>query len=89
MVLAKNWPFFPVFYFKEYRPGKCVLRYCRTKNGFLRYKKKTFKKSKNEIFVKGLVHGFAQKLAICPTFILGNIGLKNVFYDILEQKNAV
>ena len=27
-------------------------------------------------------------MAIFPTFFLGNIGQENVFYDILEQKNA-
>ena len=29
-----------------------------------------------------------QKMAIFPTFFLGNIGQENVFYDILERKNA-
>ena len=27
-------------------------------------------------------------MAIFPTFFLGNIDQKNVFYDILERKNA-
>ena len=27
-------------------------------------------------------------MAIFPTFFLGNIGQENVFYDILERKNA-
>ena len=27
-------------------------------------------------------------MAIFPTFFLGNIGSENVFYDILERKNA-
>ena len=27
-------------------------------------------------------------MAIYPTFFLGNIGQENVFYDILERKNA-
>ena len=36
----------------------------------------------------GLTHGFVLKMAIFPTFFLGNIGQENVFYDILEQKNA-
>ena len=27
-------------------------------------------------------------MAIFPTFFLANIGLENVFYDILERKNA-
>ena len=36
----------------------------------------------------GLTHGFGPKMAIFPTFFLGNIGQENVFYDILERKNA-
>ena len=27
-------------------------------------------------------------MAIFPTFFLGNIGHENLFYDILERKNA-
>ena len=42
-----------------------------------------------DIFPKGLTDGFGPKIAIFPTFIfLGNIGQENVFYDILERKNA-
>ena len=29
-----------------------------------------------------------QKWSFFPTFFLGNIGQENVFYDILERKNA-
>ena len=29
-----------------------------------------------------------EKMAISPTFSLGNVGQENVFYDILERKNA-
>ena len=41
-----------------------------------------------EIFPNGLTHGFGQQLAVFPPFFLGNIGQENVFYDILEGKNA-
>ena len=34
MVLVQKWPFFQLFLFKQYRPGKCVLRYSRTKKRF-------------------------------------------------------
>ena len=37
------------------------------------------KSRKIEIYPKGLTHGFSQKLAIFPTFFLGNIGQENVF----------
>ena len=39
-------------------------------------------------FSKGLTHRFGPKMAIFPTFFLGNIGQENVFYDILERQNA-
>ena len=38
---------FPSFYFRQYRPGKCVLRYSITKNAFVGYKKNRFEKLKN------------------------------------------
>ena len=33
----------------------------------------------------GLSNGFGPKMADFPPFFLGNIGLENVFYDILER----
>ena len=37
----------------------------------------------------GLTHGFGPKMADFPNFFfLGKISQENVFYDILEQKNA-
>ena len=48
-----------------------------------------FRKSKMDIFPKGLTHAFGPKMAIFPTFfLLGNIAQENVFYDILERKDA-
>ena len=59
------------------------------KNAFLGYKNNKFKTSRNWHFSKGLVHGFAPKMAIFPiSFFFGDIGKENVFYDILERKNA-
>ena len=45
------------------------------------------KSRKIDIFSKGLTHGSGPKMTIFTTFFLGNIGQKNVFYDILEPKN--
>ena len=56
------------------------------KNAFLGYKNKKFKKSKNGDFSK--TPTFGPKMAIFPIFFLGSIGEENVFYDILERKNA-
>ena len=38
--------------------------------------------------MKGLPHGLCPKMAIFPSFFLGNIEQENVCYDILERKNA-
>ena len=47
-----------------------------------------FKSREIDIFPKGLTHGFGPKMVIFQPFFLGNIGQENVFYDILERKNA-
>ena len=61
-------------------PGKCLLRYS--------IKTTSSKTWKIEIFPQGLTHGFVQKWSFFQLFFLGNLGQENVFYDILEQKNA-
>ena len=90
MVLVQKEPFFQLFLFKQYRPGKCLLRYSRTKeNTFLRYKNKISKKSKNWHFWKGVNSWFWSKNGhFSIFFFLSNLGQENVFYDILERKNA-
>ena len=60
---------FPTFFFRQYRPGKCLLRYFTTKKRLSRLKKKKFKTLKNWHFSKGLTHCFAPKMAIFPTFL--------------------
>ena len=88
MVLFQKSPFFQVLFFGQYRPGKCLLRYSRTKkNAFLAYKKRRSKSRKIEIFPKGLTYGFGPRMASFSLF-LGNIGQENVFYDIIQQKNS-
>ena len=58
-------------------------------NAFLGNTKKSTKTRKIDIFAKGLTHAFGPKIAIFSNFfILGNISQENVFYDILEPKNA-
>ena len=36
MVLVQIWPFFQFFFFSQYRQGKCLLRYSRTKKRLTR-----------------------------------------------------
>ena len=59
------------------------------KKAFLDYKNKKFKKSKNWPFCKRVNQWFWSKNGhFSNFFFLGNIGQENVFYDILEGKNA-
>ena len=89
MVRVQKWPFFQLFFFRQYRPEKCVSQYSRTKETpFYAIKTRTSKSRKSDVFPKGLTHDFGLKMAIFPPFFLGNIGRENVFYDILERKNA-
>ena len=59
------------------------------KNGFLGYKNKKSKKSRNWHFSQGVNPWFWSKNGhFCNFFFLGNIAHENVFDDILERKNA-
>ena len=58
------------------------------KTPFQAIKTRSSKSRKIDIFPKGLTHGVGPKMAIFPTFFLGNIGHQNVFCDILERKNV-
>ena len=79
---------FPCLFFCNIGQENVFYNLLEQKNSFLAYKNNTFKKSKNWIFPKGLTHSFGQNMAIFPCLFLGNIGQENVFYNILEQKNA-
>ena len=59
------------------------------KNAFLGYKNKKSKKSKHWHFSRGVNSWFWSKSGhFFNIFFLGKKGQKNVFYDILERKNA-
>ena len=47
---------FPTFFFRHYRPGKCLLRYPKMKKHLSR-----LKSQKIDIFQKGIIHGFWSK----------------------------
>ena len=79
----------PCFFFQAIQAKKmCFTIFQNEKTPFQLIKTKNSKSRKIEIFPKGLTHGFGQKMAIFPSFFLGNIGQENVFYDILERENA-
>ena len=83
MVLVKNWRFFqPSFFLGNIGQENVFYDILQRKNAFLSYKNNKFKKTKSDIFPKGLSHSSGSKMAIFPTFFLGNMGQENVFYDI-------
>ena len=81
---------FPTFIFQAIQARKMSFTiFYIEKTPLQRIKTKSSKSRKTDIFPKGLTHGFGPKMAIFRTFFfLGNIGQENVFYHILERKNA-
>ena len=70
-------------------PGKCLLRYSRTKKRLSRLVNNKFKNSKNWHFSKRLNPWLRSKNGHFSNFyFLRNICQENVFYDILERKNV-
>ena len=51
-------------------------------------KTQSSKSRKIKIFPKGLTHGFGPKMALFPTFFLGNIGQENVFLRYSTSKKT-
>ena len=80
---------FPTFIFQDIEAKKIsVTIFQNEKTPFQAIKTTSSKSRKIDIFPKGLTHGVGPKMAIFPTFFLGNIGHQNVFCDILERKNV-
>ena len=89
MLLVQKWPFFQLFFLGNIGQENVSYDILKRKNAFLGYKNKNFKKSKNWHFSKGVNPWFCSKIGhFSIFFFLGNIGQENVFYDILERKNA-
>ena len=86
---SKNGHFFNFFFLGKIGQENVFYDILERKNAFLGYKNKTLKKSKNCYFSKGLSHDFWTKMAIfAASFFFGKIGQENVFYAILQRKNA-
>ena len=90
MVLVQKWPFFKlVFFLGNIGQQNVFYDILDRKNAFLRYEKKKLKKSKNWHFSKGVNPWLWSKNGhFSNLFFLGNICQENVFYYILERKNA-
>ena len=86
MVLVQKWPFFQLFFLDNIGQENVFYDIVERKNAFLSYKNKMFEKSKNWHSSKPMV--LVQKWPFLKLFFLGNLGRENVFYVILEQKDA-
>ena len=88
-LLSKNGNFSNSFFFGNTGQENVFYDILEGKNAFLSYENNKFKKSKNWHFSKGVNPCFWSKNGHFSNFLfLGNIGQENVFYDILERKNA-
>ena len=89
MALVQKWLFIPGFFLGNKGQENVFYHILEPKNAFLGYKSKKSKKSKNWHFSKGVNPWFwSKKGHFSNFFFLGNIGQDNVFYNILEPKNA-
>ena len=89
MILVQKRPFFQLFFLFNIVQENVLYDILEQKNAFLGYKNKMFKKSKYWQFSKGVNPWFWSKNGHFSKFyFLRNTGQGNVFYDILERKNA-
>ena len=89
MVLVQKWPFFQLFFLGNIGQENVFYDIIEQKKAFLGYKNKKFKKSKNSHFSNGVYPWFWSKNdRFSNLYCLGIIGQENVFYDIIERKNA-
>ena len=89
MVLVYKCPFFQLFCLANIDQENVFYDILEGKVAFLGYKNNTFRKSRNRHFSKGVEPWFWCKNGhFSNFFFLGNINQENVFYDILERKNA-
>ena len=88
-VLSKKGHFYNSFFLANIGQENVFYDILERTNAFLGYKNKKFKKSKNWHFSKGVNPWFGSKNGdFSNFFFLGNIGRKNVVYDILVRKDA-
>ena len=89
MVFVQKWPFFQLFFLGNIALQNVSYDILERKKAFVRYKNDKFKKTKNWHFSKGVNPWFWSKNGhFSSNFFLGNRGQENVFYDILQGKNA-
>ena len=87
MLLLKKISIFQLFFLGNIGQENVFYDILERKTVFLGNKNKKFKKSKKWDFSKGVNPWFWSNNGHFSNLFLGNIGQKNVLYDIREQKN--
>ena len=89
MDFLQKWPFFGTFFLANLVHQNVLCDILERKIAFLGYKNNKFKKSKHWHFCKEVnPWSWSKNAHFSNFFFLGNMGQENVFYDILERKNA-
>ena len=89
MVLVQKWLSYQLFLLDDKGQKSILYDILERKNGFLGYKNKRLKKSKNWHFSKVRNPWFWSKNGHFSNFSFsGKIGQAKVFYDMVERKNA-
>ena len=80
---------FPSFVFRQYRPGKSVLRYSRTKKmPFQVLKTRSLKSRYIKIFPKGISHGFGPKNGHFSNFFFQTIQARKMSFTIFQNEKT-
>ena len=87
---SKNGHFCNFFFFRKFRPGKCLLLYSRTKKRLSRLlKKKSLRSGKIDIFPKGLTNAFGPKMAdFPPFFFFKGIQARKMSFTICQNEKT-
>ena len=88
MVLVQKWPFFQPFFLANIGQENVFYGILERKNAFVGYKNKKERNSKNWHFSKGVNPWFWSKNGHFSMCFFCNLGQEDVFYNILERKNA-
>ena len=86
--LSKNGHFSKLFFLGNIGQENVFHYILEKKKAFLGYKNKKFKKSKNDIFPKGLTHGFFSKMAIFPKFFFLTIKASKMSFTIFYNEKT-
>ena len=87
MVLVQRWPFFQLLFLGNIGQENVFYDILERKDAFLE-KQEVQKVEKLTFFQRGSTRFWSKNGHFSNFFFSGNIGQKNVFYDILEWKKA-